>query len=671
MTRRFAALLAALAIALFCGLSAASPGGAIALSPSGPITLAPSGGAYKGSFSIENHGTEPLTVSRVAVRTDTDDPRVPRKVTVDAGGATPFSLAPSATRTVVVQWTPDATPKQKQLFGHVVITSTDEARGEVAMGVVARMPTPLGSLTDHPLSLLVVLPLLFALGAIALEVSGRAARVRTATTAVAAACAAVALYVARSFDATVSRADGNDGLQFVEHTLLRSGWSAEYFVGVDGRNVAAVVITSLVYLAACLATTSPARHAAAHDALLSACFAFGVGALVAQDAGLLVAFTLALAFTICLFLAAFGRSRVSLAFAALFLLGGAACLALGVSALHSASDPSLLVTGERTSLSYSLPDLARVSFLAKHSVALGHPLVETAWVLGFVFSLAFAAAFPLHFWLPRVTSSLGTAAGAVIVATTTSVGLTSLVALATVLPEATRWAAPTMVTLGLLGALASSLRALAERDWSRLAAHAITAQSSLFVAALGALTAQGVAALLVGVPTLAASAALFVLSTGVLASRLGSRDAARVEGLAREAPALAGTLAVGALGIMAAPGTCASWAAWSSITSLAPRGTGAAIGGAAALAILAVAVGRRTLGALAGHLPLEWRDSARLEPHGGHLPDLDTKATLALVGLAAVVLVLGAHPTPLFAAAASVVRELGGALNPLGPGEIT
>src|ERR1019366_10391537 len=102
-------------LAVLCSLlcawllaSTANAGPAIELTPRGPVELAPSGQTRTGSFFIENTGDAPLTVSRVAVRTDTDDPRVPRKVTAVTEGKTPLTIAPHARSKVTVTWTPDA-----------------------------------------------------------------------------------------------------------------------------------------------------------------------------------------------------------------------------------------------------------------------------------------------------------------------------------------------------------------------------------------------------------------------------------------------------------------------------------------------------------------------------------------------------------------------------------
>src|SRR5260370_25565699 len=165
---------AALAIACLFGAHAAQAGpaapnsaihaGRIVLSLQGggrgPLVLWPGQGGWVGDLTITNVGAEPLTVSRVAIRGDEDDVRSPSRLSVRFadGAATSATLAPGASKDVVVSWMPDRDPRVRQAFGHVVITSTDEQTGEAAMGFRAQLPTGLGWVGPHARPLLAVLP---------------------------------------------------------------------------------------------------------------------------------------------------------------------------------------------------------------------------------------------------------------------------------------------------------------------------------------------------------------------------------------------------------------------------------------------------------------------------------------------------------------------------------
>jgi hypothetical protein len=78
----------------------------------GPLELKPSQGGYAGEFTISNLGSDPLTVSRVALRGDADDVRLPPKFTVHFtdGGGTAGTIPGHASKKVSVIWVPDREP---------------------------------------------------------------------------------------------------------------------------------------------------------------------------------------------------------------------------------------------------------------------------------------------------------------------------------------------------------------------------------------------------------------------------------------------------------------------------------------------------------------------------------------------------------------------------------
>ena len=86
---------------------------------------------------------------------------------------TATTLRRALTRGLLVSWAPERTPRVRQAFGHVVVTSTDEQSGEVAMGFRAQLPTGLGWIGEHALSLLVVWPLVVVLIAGLSRLAGR------------------------------------------------------------------------------------------------------------------------------------------------------------------------------------------------------------------------------------------------------------------------------------------------------------------------------------------------------------------------------------------------------------------------------------------------------------------------------------------------------------------
>ncbi len=321
------------------------PGGA-----PGPLVLQPGQGGWVGQLTVSNLGTEPLVVSRVAIRGDEDDVRSPTRLSarfVD-GPATSATLPPGASKDVVVSWMPEKDPRQRQAFGHVIVTSTDEQAGEVAMGFRARGPTGLGWLGEHALSLLVLLPLLVVLVAGVVRLAGRGDGpiVRPVALGVGLVELALALWVWWRFVPDVGHADGNDGFQLVERSVWVRSAGAEWYLGVDGASVGLVVLACGIALVA-LAVARPDRRGDAYHATMALLASGVVGVLVALDLVVLFAAWQVVLIAMIMLLGGWGGARAGHAAAKLGTYGalGSAAMLAAFVALSSASGRTLLVDG--------------------------------------------------------------------------------------------------------------------------------------------------------------------------------------------------------------------------------------------------------------------------------------------------------------------------------------
>ena len=255
----------------------------------GPLILSfPVRGAGWGR-AITNVGTEPLTVSRVAVRGDEDDVRSPAHVSVRFvdGAKTSATLAPGTARELFVSWMPDRDPRVRQAFGHVLVTSSDEGAGEVAMGFRAQLPTGLGWVGEHVLTAILVLwPLVLLPFAGTAYLAGR----RDDPLVGQASAQSGGLRVAArplglpSRCAGVGRADGNDGFQLVEHNVWVRSVGVEGTWGWTGQAIPLVVPAALLGTIAAVFATADRRDAA-HHAALRLLTSTVVGTLVALDLG--------------------------------------------------------------------------------------------------------------------------------------------------------------------------------------------------------------------------------------------------------------------------------------------------------------------------------------------------------------------------------------------------
>ncbi len=640
-----------------------------------PLVLTPREGGYAADFVVTNAGDAPLVVSRLAIRGDDDDPRSPVRVTVRFadGAGTSAVIAPGASKTATVRWMPERDPRTKQALGHVIVTSTDEASGEIAIGFRARVPTPLAFVADHLLSWLVFLPIVGALVAFVLRLAGRSSDRAMRGVAIGIGAAEIALAVAATtrFAPSLGRADGNDGLQLVDRAVWVRPLGVEYYVGVDGTNIALVLLVALLAFVGVLASFGVERRAAGYYAVFLLLVAGIMGVLVSLDLVLLFASWELVLVSSCVLVGSWGESsRRGIAAAKLGLFGvvASAVMAAAFIALYTHSDRTFLVDGASVAHTSAIPELARVAFAAKHLTLFGMPFDHVVWVALVVALGVGLPMFPLHTWLPDalaeapapVAAMLG---GAVLPLAPYVLLRTGLV----VLPEASRWGAAALVSFGVVTIVYGALCALAQRDLRRILAYGSMSHMGLCFVGLGALTPQGIAGALVQMTTHGAATALLFLLVGALEDRTGVRDVTRFGGLTRDMPRWSMLLGVALFAWIGVPGLACFWGTLLAIAGAFPTWPAHAIvamlGGVLGAACAAWALQRLCFGA-----PNEaWRASPRLEPFGGKIPDLDARELACAAPLVALVIVLGVWPVPLLATMATGVRDVLVRLNPAGP----
>jgi NADH-quinone oxidoreductase subunit M len=598
-----------------------------------PLALAPRDGGYAADLLVANTGDEPLVVSRIAIRGSDTDVRSPARITVRFadGPATSATIAPGASKLATVRWMPERDPRVRQALGHVVVTSTDEATGEVAIGF--RGTIGASGLSEHHLSLLLALPLVAALAAFA----SRAHASRIALAATAAELALAAWAFAR-FVPDVGRADGNDGLQLVEHAVWLRSVGVEYFVGIDGAGIVLVMLVALVALVATVAGADDDAHATVL-ALVSGL----IGVVVAQDVALF-AFAAVAASVACVSLVGRGAvhasARMGVAGAVAF-----AFIAVALVALVASSGRAILVDGTGVGHASAFPDLARAAFGARR--VLGAPLANVAWVALFAgFGLALPM-FPLHSWLVRVIADAPARVAAIVGgAVLPLVPYTMLRTALVVLPEATRWGAGALAAFGAVTVVHGALCALAQRDLRRAVAYGAISHMGVCFVGLAALTPQGILGALAHATTQGLSTACLLLVASAFEERGGRFGSAA-------APRLSAVLAVALFAWAGAPGLAGFWGFFvSSVGAFAewPAIASVTIGGSVLAATVAAWTAQRTcIGAPRATRDLEARDAAYLAP------------------LVVAIVLLGVWPVPLLSTMAGTARDAVARISPTGP----
>lgn len=642
----------------------------------GPVLLPFGQDGYTGEFVIANEGKEPLVVSRVAVRGDANDPRVPPKLSVRlAEGTIPTTIPPGGSKRALLSWAPERGIRLRQLYGHVVVTTSDEQAGEVAIGVRAQVPGLLGPLEPHLVSLLVGVPLIAALLALVFAFL----RPRDEKLGHAIACAAllvqtlIAVYIYRGFSPEVSRLDGNDGIQAIEHAVWMRSLAAEIYFGVDGTSMGALLVTSIVALLGVLPERrndgGPAGYHAAYLLLAGAV----PGALCAMDALLFVGFVAASLVAAVLLVGGWGGAGRRGAAVKLAVFGGLSTLLLLVAVLKiaDAADPTFLVDGTRTTTTFSIPELSRVVLGAKSATLFGGALSKVAFACVLFSSIVLLGAFPLHGWLASACVEARTGTGMLVSAALPALGTCVLLRIGcAVLPEGMRWASGVVVALGAVSAAFGAFSALGQSDMRRIAAAATTSNVGFVLLGAGSLTPQGISGAMMLGSARALASALFLLLAGAVFDRVRTRDVTRLSGTASQMPGWTVALAASALAQAGMMGLAGAWgpmlALFGALPNYAPLATLAAVGLVVVAAAHLFAVARIAF----GKPTEEWQKNPLLEPFGGKLPDLNGREWTPIGPLLVLVVVLGVWPAPLLLATSGTARDLTNAVSPPGPEQI-
>jgi NADH-quinone oxidoreductase subunit M len=640
---------------------------------SGPLVLAPGQGGWIGTLTITNVGAEPLIVSRVAIRGDEDDVRSPSRLSVHFvdGAATSATLPPGTSKDVLVAWMPDRNPRVRQAFGHVVVTSTDEEAGEVAMGFRAELPTGLGWIGAHVLSLLVLLPLVVVLVAGAARLAGRrdAPLVRRAALAVGVVELLLALWAYLRFAPDVGRADGNDGFQLVDRAVWVRSIGAEWYLGVDGTSIPLVLLAAVLGLVSVVLVPGGERRTDGYYAA-TALLACGLAAsFVALDLVLLFAAWQLVLVALVMLVGGWGGARGAHAAAKLATYGaiGSSAMLAVLIALSRASGHTFLVDGTMVAHTMSIPELARTSFASRGPI-LGVPFVEGAWVLLFVAVAVATPIVPLHGWLPEALEEAPAGAAILLGGAVVAMGPYLLVRVGLgAMPEGARWAGASIAALGVLGVVYGSVCAMAQRDLRKFVAYASVASSGACLFGVGAFTPQGIAGAVAGMFAHGLAAAMLLGVVAAVELRLNTCALERLGGLGTETPAVAGIVGVGLAVSLGVPGLVGFWGPLLALLGGFVRHPVLAVWLAGSLVVSAAAHLRVARMVLFGRVDPAWRRSAYLEPFGGRIPDALPRELAAFVPLAVLALLLGLWPAPLLSPMASGVRDASAAVDPAGP----
>ncbi len=347
---------------------------------------------------------------------------------------------------------------------------------------------------------------------------------------------ALALALAWQFNTAES------GFQFESAVSWIPALGISWKVGVDGISLWLVVLTSLV-VPIVLAGVDPHRDPKPYTAWMLLLQAGAVGAFVALDLFLFFVMFEVVLVPMYLLIAGWGYEGRRYAATKFFIytMAGSALLLVAIVATAVLGSPN----GE---LTFDLVALAEAQQLP----------VETARLCFVAFAIAFLVkvpVVPLHTWLPDAHTEAPTAGSVVLAAVMLKLGTYGLLRFGLYLfPEASNWAAPVLVTVGVVGVIWGAIAAAMQRDLKRLVAYSSVAHMGFVVLGIFAFTAQAVSGAVIQMVNHGISTGALFLLVGMLYERRHTRQIDELAGIQSAAPIYAGVFTLVMLASVGVPG---------------------------------------------------------------------------------------------------------------------
>ncbi|MGI9118770.1 MAG: NADH-quinone oxidoreductase subunit M [Acidimicrobiales bacterium] len=359
--------------------------------------------------------------------------------------------------------------------------------------------------------------------------------VAVAATLVVGVCCVVLLV---GFDA------GDSGFQLAEKYTWIGDFGIAWNLGVDGISLFLVLLTGLLFPIAILGI-KPHHDAKAYFAWLLLLEAGCIGVFLALDLFLFFVMFEIVLVPMYFLIGGWGygeRVYAALKFFLFTMLGSAFMLVgiLSLAFLHQKA------TGV---LTFDLVAIAE---------AQGTIAETTARWLFLAFAVAFAVkvpVFPLHTWLPDAHTQAPTAGSVILAGVMLKLGTYGFLRFGLYLfPEAAAYFAPLMVTLGVVGIIYGAVVATMQRDLKRLVAYSSVAHLGFIVLGTFAFTTQGLQGGVIQMVNHGVSTGALFLLVGMISDRRHTREIAKLKGLQKAAPMLAGVFTVVMLSSIGLPG---------------------------------------------------------------------------------------------------------------------
>ncbi|MGA9871032.1 MAG: NADH-quinone oxidoreductase subunit M [Rhodococcus sp. (in: high G+C Gram-positive bacteria)] len=433
---------------------------------------------------------------------------------------------------------------------------------------------------------------------------------------------------------------GAPGFQYVESHSWIESFGARYELGVDGIALVLILLTTVLLPVLLLAGWNdhrfgrPGTPPHVYVAAMLLVESMVLMSFCALDVLLFYVFFESMLIPMYFLIGGFGgpgRAAAAVKFLLYNLLGGLVMLAAVVGLYVVTMQSDAFESG-----TFGFRDIAAAASAGELGVS---PGALHALFLGFMFAFAIKAPlWPFHSWLPDAAVESTPATAVLMMAVVDKVGTFAMLRYCLQLfPESSRYFAPVVITLAVIGIVYGAVLAIASTDVMRLIAYTSISHFGFIVLGIFVMTGQGQAGSALYMVNHGLSTAALFLVAGFLVSRRGTRVISHFGGVQKAAPVMAGTFLVAGLATLSLPGLAPFVSEFLVLVGTYSRYGVAAVVASTALVLSAIYILWLYQRVMTG--------PKRAENDG--MKDLVPRELAVMVPLIALLVFLGVYPKPL------------------------
>ena len=389
----------------------------------------------------------------------------------------------------------------------------------------------------NPLPALILTPLVGVL-VIGLVSNRRPDVIRQLATLFSVVTGALSIYLMTEFET----ADG--GFQYVIDESWMSSIGVSWHLGVDGISLFLIVLSGVLFPLV-IAGVRPEHDDKAYYLWMLVLMSGSMGVFMALDLVVFFLFFEIVLVPMYFLIGLWGHGRRIYAATKFFLftMFGSALMLVGILAtayLHQRS------TGG--GWTFDVVEIATTQALS----------TEAARWIFVTFALAFAVKvplFPLHTWLPDAHTEAPTAGSVILAGVMLKLGTYGFLRFGLYLvPEASNWAAPVLLTLAVIGIIYGAIAATMQADLKRVVAYSSVAHLGFIILGIFSFTRQGIGGGVLQMVNHGITTPALFLLVGMIYSRRHTREISELGGLQKSAPIMAGVFMLVMLASVGLPG---------------------------------------------------------------------------------------------------------------------